>query len=171
MEHPPAWARPLAWCLHALGLLLCIAPLLDLAAGVGSINPEQVPWRFGAFGLLSGALVLPMVGLGLILVASVLLEQVGLTRAVGVLAALGLVAILAVLVVFALDALQVRAQIRQEAKRPFDLATVKALATYGMESLVALTVAIQSFKLARTATAGRRTRKSASPLVVSQGEG
>lgn len=171
MEHPPAWARPLAWCLHALGLLLCIAPLLDLAAGVGSINPGEVPWRFGALGLLSGALVLPMVGLGLLLTASVLLDQPGLTRVIGGLAALGLLVILAVIVIFALDALQVRAQIRQEAKRPFDLATVKALATYALESLVALTLAIQSFKLARSASAQKGARKAASPLVVPKGGG
>lgn len=171
MEHPPAWARPLAWCLHALGLLLCLAPMLDLAAGVGSINPNEVPWRFGALGLLSGALVLPMVGLGLLLVASVLLEQAWLTRTIGIAALLLTVVALALLVVFGLDALQMRAQIRQEAKRPFDLASIKAMASYAMESVVALTLGIQALKLARTAAAGKRGRKAAAPLVVSKGEG
>lgn len=170
MEHHPEWARPLAWCLHALGLLLFLAPLLDLAAGVGSVNPGEVPWRFGAVGLLSGALVLPMVGIGLILIASVVLEQFGLTRTIGVIAILILLGILGLIISFGLDSLQVRAQLRQEAKRAFDLATIKAVATYLLEAFVLVVVARNALAAARIGRSRPRARRDGGTLVVPKGD-
>lgn len=169
MEHIPTWARPLAWCLHAVGLLLCLAPLVDLAAGVGSVNPEAVPWRFGAAGLLSGALVLPMLGLCLVLVAAVVLDQLGLIRVLGGVAVLLFLVILAITVSFALDALQVRGQIRQEAKPAFDLATLKAAATYALEAMVLLVLGLNARTAARHAAAQRGNRKQPGAIVVPKG--
>ena len=170
MEDNPALARPLGWCLHAIGLLLILAPLLDLAAGIGSLSPAEVPWRFGAAGLLSGALVLPMLGLGLILVGTVVLEQYGVTRTVGVLAILLLVAVVAVTVSFGLDSLQLRAQIRQDAKRAFDLAAIKAVATYGLEVFVLAVLAVNARRAVRASKPGLSARREGATIVGSKGE-
>lgn len=170
-EPRAAVARPIGWTLHAIGWLLCLAPLLDLAAGIGSLNPGAVPWRFGAAGLLSGALVLPVLGLGLLLVSSSLLEQRILTRVLAVAAFLGVLLLLATLVVFALDAVQVRAQVRQEAKRAFDLATVKASITFVLEVLVLTVLGLNAFRLGRAASERHADRKrDAGPLVVGRDE-
>lgn len=171
MELPSGSVRPLAWSLHALGLLLVAAPLLDLAAGVGSLNPGQVPWRFGAFGLLSGALVLPLLGFGLMLLAATALDQTLIIRLIGVKTGVLVLIVIGVMVMFGLDALQVRAQIRQEAKRAFDLATIKALLTFGLEVVVLATMAMNSFRSARATSTRQGLRKRDSgTLVVPQGD-
>lgn len=171
MDLPTGSARPLAWCLHALGLLLVAAPLLDLAAGIGSLNPGAVPWRFGAAGLLSGALVLPILGMGMMLLAAVALEQPRLARLVGVKAGVLMLIIIGVMVMFALDALQVRSQVPQDAKRAFDLATIKALLTFGLEILVLATLSVNAFRAARLVAARQAARKrDGGTLVVSQGD-
>lgn len=166
-----AATRQAAWGLHAVGILLALAPLLDLAAGLGSLNPGQVPWRFGALGLLSGALVLPVAGLGLMFLAGAILEQRGLTRTLTVVAALGLLVVLAATVLFVLDALQVRAQVRQEAKRSFDLASIKALATYGIEAVVLLTLTLATWRAAAGMHSTRAARRAdAGTLVVAKSD-
>lgn len=163
--------RQAAWSLHAVGILLGLAPLTDLAAGLGSLNPGAVPWRFGALGLLSGALVLPVAGLGLVFLAAVLLEQRALIRLLTAVAGLGLVVVLAGVVLFLLDALQVRAQVRQDAKRAFDLATIKALLTFGIEAIVLLTLALTTWRAARGMEKNRATRRAdAGTLVVSKAD-
>ncbi len=160
--------RPLGWCLHGLGVLLIVAPLLDLVAGVAALNPDQmsVPWRFGVAGLLSGALVLPLLGFGLMLVATAILEQPGLSRLLGVKTAFLVIAVLAILVVFGLDALQLRAQIGMGARRAFDLASLKALLTYGFEAVVLAILSVNAFRIARAGSTRRADSRLRTPLVV-----
>lgn len=159
--------RPVAWSLYAIGILIFLAPLGDLAAGVGSLNPGAVPWRFGVAGLLSGALVLPMVGMGLWLVAAVLLEHRGFLRVLSVLAAILFLVVGVTLVVFALDTLQVRVQVRQDAKRAFDLAAAKAAVTFLLEGVVLAVLAVNVHRAAKTLTGTRSARRhDASPLLV-----
>ena len=158
--------RPLGWCLHGLGVLLIVAPLLDLAAGVGSLNPGQVPWRFGAAGLLSGALVLPLLGFGLMLVATAILDQPRLSRLLGVKTAALVLVVLALLVVFGLDALQIRSQIRMDARRAFDLASLKAILTFGFETVVLAILSVSAFRIARAGSDRRAASRHRAPLVV-----
>ncbi len=160
--------RPLGWCLHSLGALLIVAPLLDLAAGVAALNPDQmsVPWRFGVAGLLSGALVLPLLGFGLMLVATAILEQPRLSLLLGVKTAVLAIAVLAILVVFGLDALQLRAQVVMGARRAFDMASLKALLTYGFEAVVLTVLSVNAFRIARAGGARRTESRLRAPLVV-----
>lgn len=162
--------RLVAWSWYAIGLLVVLAPLGDLAAGIGSLNPGAVPWRFGAAGLLSGALVLPMVGLGLWFAAAVLLEHRGMLRSLSVLSAITLLLVGVILVVFALDALQVRVQVRQDAKRAFDLAALKAAMTYLLEGVVLAVLTVNLHRADRLVTAARRARRNnASSLLMRTG--
>lgn len=163
--------RTVAWSCYAIGLLLFLAPLGDLVAGLGALNPGAVPWRFGAAGLLSGALVLPMLGLGLWLAGAVMLGHRGFLRTLSAVSGLLLLVVGVVLVVFVLDTLQVRVQIRQEAKRPFDLAALKAAVTYVLLLLVLAVLAVNAHRAAG-ALAGRSAsrRKDGSALVVPAGD-
>jgi hypothetical protein len=159
--------RLVAWSFYAIGMLVVVVPLGDLAAGIGSLNPGAVPWRFGAAGLLSGALVLPMVGLGLWFAAAVLLGHRGFLRALSVLSAITLLLVGVILVMFALDALQVRVQVRQDDKRAFDLAAAKAAVTFLLEGVVLAVLTVNLHRAAQAVT-GRRhpPRAEASPLLV-----
>lgn len=163
--------RPVAWSFYAIGLLLFLAPLGDLAAGVGSLNPGAVPWRFGVAGLLSGALVLPMVALGLWLAAAVLLEHRTFLRVLSVLAGILFLVVGVTLVMFTLDTFQVRVQVRQDAKRAFDLAAGKAAVTFLLEAVVLAALAVNMHRAAQAVTGTQQARRAdASPLMVQSKE-
>jgi hypothetical protein len=169
MEQTSGQERSIGWCLHALGTLLILAPLIDLGAGLWFVPAEGVPWRFGASGLLSGAMVLPALGFGLLMLATVLLEQLTMTRVLSVLALLLFLTIIGVTILFGLDALQVRAGVLQAEKPRFDLATMKAMATFGIEALVFVTLAFHGWRLGRLAGPTRGARRS-TPLVVGKAD-
>lgn len=171
MVSTPTLLRPVAWSAHAIGVLLVLAPLGELAAGVGSLNPGAVPWRFGAAGLLSGALVLPVAGLGLVLAGGVLLEQWRLLRVLAVLVGILMVKVLVLLAIFGLDTLQVRIQVPLEGRRAFDLAAVKAAGSFALEACVLAVLAVQAHRAARHArAAGAGRRGGGGPLVMPSAE-
>ena len=171
MEPSSAVRRPVAWSLYAIGMLVVFAPLGDLAAGIGSLNPGAVPWRFGAAGLLSGALILPMVGLGFWFAAAVLLEHRTFLRVLSVLAGILFLVVGVTLVMFALDAFQVRVQVRQDAKRAFDLAAGKAAVTFLLEAVVLAVLAVNMHRAAQAVTGTRQARRAdASSLLVQSKE-
>ncbi|MFN2317805.1 MAG: hypothetical protein ABR551_07705 [Gemmatimonadales bacterium] len=167
MVSDSAPARQVAWALYALGALLWLAPLADLAAGIGSLNVSVVQWRFGTTGLLSSALILPITGLVFWFAAAVILEQRRALQVLFGVALTMLVLIAGALVLFTLDALQVRIQVRQDAKRSYDLASMKAAMTLGSELVVLAVLALTTFRAAK-GTAGPRTarRSDGAPLVV-----
>jgi hypothetical protein len=171
MDASTAVLRPVAWSLYAIGTLIFLAPLGDLAASVGSLNPGAVPWRFGVAGLLSGALVLPMVGLGLWLAAAALLEHRGFLRALSVLAAILFLVVVVTLVVFALDTLQVRVQVRPDARPAFDLAALKAALTFLLEGVVLAVLTVNLHRAARAVKGTQHARRAeTSPLLVQSKE-
>ncbi len=171
METSSAVLRPLAWSLYAIGLLIFLAPLGDLAAGVGSLNPGAGPWRFGVAGLLSGALVLPIVGLGLWFAAAVLLEHRTFLRVLSLLTGILFLVVGVTLVMFALDTFQVRVQVRQDAKRAFDLAAGKAAVTFLLEAVVLAVLTVNLHRAAQAVASTRHHRRAeASPLLVQSKE-
>ena len=140
----------ISWPLWIVGLTMILAPLADFLAGLGSPSPGAVPWRFGALGLLSTALLLPTLGLTLVLVAMVLRMQHRALKVLAIIAGLSAVTVIALIVVFGLDAIQVRGQVRQDVKRNFDLATLKALLAFVLQGLTFATVSWQGFRLSST---------------------
>jgi hypothetical protein len=170
MDLSAAPIRQLAWCLYAVGGMLCVAPLMELAAGLGSLNPGAVPWRFGALGLLSGALILPLTGMALGFVAATILGHRAVVRSVQFLALLLMAAVTGAMLVFALDALQVRSQIPQAAKRAFDLATIKAVLTYAIELVVLAVAAVTALRVVRALARSVPRRGDGGTLVVSQAD-
>lgn len=168
MGSESAPARQVAWALYAIGALLWLAPLADLAAGIGSLNFGVVQWRFGTTGLLSSALVLPITGLVFWFAAAVLLEQRRALQVLFGVAVMMLVLIAGALVLFALDAIQVRIQVREDAKRSYDLATMKAVLVLGSELVVLAVLAVTTFRASKGTVVRRTTRRSdGAPLVVS----
>ncbi len=114
--------------INAVGIVLIVAPLLDVLLRILPPNPGAVSWRFGALGLLYNFLLLPLVGAAILLGSAVVLRRRGAARGLG--AALVVIgALLGVSVlVFALDYLQMRGTIKLEARAGFDVAAGKAIA-------------------------------------------
>jgi hypothetical protein len=98
--------------------------------------------------------------------ATVLLDQPRLSRLLGVKTAFLVLGVLALLVLFGLDAAQVRAQIVMDARRAFDLASLKAILTFVFEAVVLAILSQNAFRIARAGTARRTESRHRAPLVV-----
>ncbi len=86
--------RSIVWAIYAVALVLLVSPLVDLIGAIWPPRMGEVSWRFGAFGLTTGALVSPILGLAMLKVAGVLLEHRAVVRTV---AAIDLILLLVLL--------------------------------------------------------------------------
>src|SRR5215813_3830534 len=95
--------RQLSAPAYLTALVLIGVPLLDVTTQILPVRLHDVRWRFGTFGLVSGALLIPLLGLLIALFASVLLDHRRLQRVIGTLSLIAGVATIAFVGVFALD--------------------------------------------------------------------
>ena len=153
---------------YCVAFLLIVFPLLDTALSVYPTRVSEVAWRFGATGLFSRALMTPMLGLLLAFGVALLAEHRAAQRVIAVLSGLLVLTLAGAVVLFTLDALQMRVQVRPEAKTAFDLASAAALAKYITGAVVALAFAIMSWKAAssRDGRVSKVRRAEESTLVV-----
>src|SRR4051794_17704974 len=132
----PSQGRRILGGLYPVALLLIVSPLIDLATAVWPIRPSEVSWRFGTFGLITSALVTPIVGIVLLQAAAALL---GHARTLWVASVLSVVAGALLLIgtaLFLLDAVQLRGTVVEAARQSYDLAAIKALLTGALEVFV-----------------------------------
>lgn len=151
--------RPLGWAAYGVAFLLVFVPLADSLLGVWPPRLGEVTWRFGAVGLVSRAIMTPLLGLLLALMTTVLMEHRRTARVVSVVSFAGAALVLAAVVIFALDALQTRAQIRADALTAFDTATIVAIIKYLLTSLVAVALGIGGWKASRRIPRRIKTRR------------
>lgn len=158
----------LAWPAYPFAALLVIQPLMDLVFTVWPLRPGAITWRFGSVGLLSAALITPMIGDFFAVVAANVLGhrrvQWFLTSANALLSVLMSV----ILVLFVLDAVQLRSQVIPEAMLAYDVAMTK---TFVIQS-IALTVFVAlSFTGFRTLWSNRPAKvRGEVPLVAGPNE-
>jgi hypothetical protein len=147
---------PVFRTVYAVGALLVLLPLLEVALTVWPLRPAQATWRFGASGLLSNALLLPLLGTALLACAASLLEHRRALRALGTLSLVASVGLLLALGLFGLDTLRLRASVNPELALQFDVSS-------GRAALALLLVAFGWgwIGLAARATTRRRRREHA----------
>lgn len=161
----------LAWPLLVVGTLLIVMPMIDLGTTLMPFQARAIRWRFGAAGLISGALVSPLLGLTAIFGAGLIRESRGIERTVGVIASLAALCIGGLLLMFALDAVQLRGLVRPEAQTAFDGATIKAFLQQIAALGASITIAVAALRAARAESAAqerpvaRRSREQ-EPLLV-----
>ena len=157
--------------LYAVGLMLVLVPILDLA--LRSYPPQfgTLQWRFATTGLLLGNYGTLILGASLIGLTAALLGDRGILRAVGTGALIMAVVTLALLVLFALDAVQLRQLVTATVQRQIGLSSAAAAVT-GVLGTVAW------FIIGRNAMAASRSNRPvasrgrvASPLVMASGTG
>ena len=117
-------AKKLGWAAYVVSAALILFPLTDTFTSLYPWNIGEPRWRFGAVGLLSSALLIPMLGVLVALVTATVLEQRMARRVLGILCIAGAVVCLGALGSFALDALQPRAAVRPEMQLSFKVAAV-----------------------------------------------
>jgi hypothetical protein len=141
--------RPLTAVVYATAALLILVPLGEAFAAVLPMSLWSHQWRFGAVGLFSRALMLPLVGIVLASYWAMACHHRRTLRALSGVAAVSSMILIGIIAAFALDSVQTAAQVNGPAKAAFRLATIVA-----MVKLVA--VCAVTAMLARGAWVGSR---------------
>lgn len=119
--------RQLAPGAYLVAFLLFFIPLFDASLSLAPWHIESSQWRFGAFGLLSNALMLPAAGALVAVAAAVAAAQVRMTKVLAILCWITVVVLAVSTVLFALDAMQSRRMIRPEMSLSYYVASATAL--------------------------------------------
>jgi len=141
--------RPLLSAGYGIGAMLLVLPVAELSLRFFPMQPGAVNWRFGAAGLLSNAVVLPVIGMAVLMATASLMEQRLMVRVASVVNLLGGLALWVVSVFFVLDALQLRGIVRPEMARSYDVAAAKALLSLLLAGAVALWLAVGGWRATR----------------------
>ena len=141
--------RPLIVAAYLTALLLVIVPLGETAVTVMPFRTGNLSWRFGSMGLFSQALMTPAFGLVLTGAIALALGHRWMLRAVSVLAGLLTPVFVVLMVLFALDAIELRSQLRPEAAASFDVAAIQALVRLALLAMIAAPLAVGGWKASR----------------------
>ncbi|NJD19649.1 MAG: hypothetical protein FIA95_10265 [Gemmatimonadetes bacterium] len=124
--------RGMAGPAYLLAAILIVFPAIEVVAAIWPARFGDITWRVTSVNVLSGAVLLPLLGLFLAHALSIFLEQ---WRVVKVLSWIN-VALAVILVlglgVYALDASGLRAETPRTAQFAFDLRVVVSFARYGL---------------------------------------
>lgn len=141
--------RPLVAAVYLVLAMLILTPLVETTLAVLPLRPSALNWRFGAAGLYSRAVIVPLFGLLLVTGVAAWLGQRLVVRVVGVMVGLGALIAVVASVLFVLDALQMRAQVPAEARGGFDRSTAIALLTMWVVAVTGVLLSIGSWKMSR----------------------
>jgi hypothetical protein len=119
-------SKQLAWPAYLVAIAMILIPLADAWTTLFPWNFGEARWRFGAVGLISNALMIPLAGLLIVFVMAWVKEQRVLLRLIGMLSFVGATICVLALALFALDALQTRSQVQPQMRLSFNVATVFA---------------------------------------------
>jgi hypothetical protein len=155
--------RKLIWPAFLVAFGLVLIPPADAAIQTFPFRFGDPTWRFGFFGIMSNAMLIPMLGLLIAFVASAVLEYRALQRALGAMCGVIAACLGAALIMFLLDVIQLHRQVKPGTyQRAFGIAS-SAAAIRAILSLIALS----GFARAGLST-GRRARKASakSPTIL-----
>jgi hypothetical protein len=148
--------RQLAAPAYFVALALMLIPPLDTVTQVLPVRLGDVRWRFGLFGLVSNSLLLPLTGLLIAFLVTVVFEHRRTQRALGIVSLLALIALVGGLGVFGLDTLRFAGALNQRTRIPFRVAIVIAMIKSLIGVLTLAGFAWASFKPPR----GSRSRSN-----------
>ena len=126
-------SRYLSLPAYLVAIAMILIPLTDSFTTLFPWNVGDSRWRFGAVGLISNALMIPLAGLLIAFTVASIREQRAVLRTIGVVGFIGALLCLLALVSFALDSLQTRSQVRPEMQASFAIASITA----GIKTLLA----------------------------------
>ena len=159
--------KHLATPLLLLGVLMIGLPLVDLAGAVWPLGLGNAEWRFGAVGLLSNALLQPLLGSFILVMVATVGEKRWLQGAMWIFNGLAAVFLLTLVPLFLLDSLELRSRVPDGANLAFDVAAARAVLVNGFGAVVLAALSRGGFKASRKAPTGAGEAKtgSASPVI------
>lgn len=128
MDHPTGGARQLASCAYLVAFTLICIPLFDASMSLVPFHLGTAQWRFGAVGLLSNALMIPVIGVLLAVTTAVTLGHERMQRVLAIASWIVAVMLIIGLAGFALDALQTRSAVQPAMQLSFRVASLTAAA-------------------------------------------
>ena len=163
--------KSFAWPTYFVAALLIATPAVDYLTNVWPVRVSDVGWRYGSVGLLAGFLLTPLFGVLFALGAAIVLEHRLVLRVFSILNVVIAVFLILLIVFFALDVVQVRATIPDdataEARSMFLIGAVKSALKYLTLAFGLGWLGIVGLRATRLAEGEKRTlRKSTEvPLV------
>lgn len=148
----------LRWPLYFLAAGLILIPFLDFATSVLPIDLGNLRWRWSTVGLFSGFLFTPLFAIMLLCLTAALVQDRVTQRVISVFNLMMAVALLVLLVLFALDGVQLRHDLPETGRLPFDMSTVRALAKYCFFLPAFLWLGIQGFRVSKAPRSSRSSR-------------
>lgn len=129
--------------LYPLGVMLAVAPLVDIVIRMTPMLPGELTWRFGTSILLLGNSAIMLTGLGLIGAIAALTGNATVLRALSVVAGVGAVLAIALIAMYMLDSTQIRAATPPQGQRDAFRGILSGAntATFAIASLIGLCVA------------------------------
>lgn len=142
-------SRRITWPAYIVASAMIVLPLADVLTSLYPWRLLDARWRFGAVGLVSNSLLLPMAGLLLAFLTALFLEHVTARRIIGGIALLASTLCVLALVAFALDAVQTRAGVRAEMRSSFTVASIAAAIKTLIAAMVFLTIGLGALRRGR----------------------
>jgi len=135
--------------IYFVAALMILMPPLDIILSLQQYVWPSARWRFGALGLVSGAMLLPILGLLLASVTAVFSGQRWVHRAVSVIGLVMAIVFLTAMVMFGLDAIQVRREANPEVLRRYDVTVLKTLLMQLMQVVTVVLIVRSALRAGR----------------------
>lgn len=112
--------------LYGVALLMLLTPVMDFVTNVWPLRLGDVQWRYGSVGLLAGFMLTPLFGILFILVSATALKHRTIVFLVSIFNVVAAALSVILIVFYALDVVQLRGSVPEEAHTTFDIGAAKA---------------------------------------------
>ena len=131
----------LAPVMYFVAIVLVVIPVFDAATSVWPFHIANAQWRFAIVGLLSNALLLPMIGAVMAVTIAVVQEHERTQKYLGIASWVLAALMIVTLVTFGLDTLQSKAAIRPEMLTSYYAATSTAMIKLAVAEVALILIA------------------------------
>jgi hypothetical protein len=127
--------RNLARAAYVVGFALILIPMFDAGTSVLPLRFGESRWRYGAIGLLSNSLLIPMAGVLVLFAVATTCTHRRTLRTLGGLAALSCASCVVGIIIFALDAVQSQVGLRPEMRAAYIVGSSTAVVKLAIGAL------------------------------------
>lgn len=165
--------RPFVKALYPVGALLIVAAVSEPALQIWPFRLGEVRWRFGAVGIMSGAVLGSIFGLVWIMSVAAVLDHRKTLRAASVVCMVGAVLLAVVAALFSLDFLQIRSSVNPGFRGALDVTVLRAMAVLGLSITTALALGIGGWRSSRVVgrPSAKKTAREAGLVFHTQPQG